>query len=395
MVKRIAYLSVIAITVSVTAFFVVLFVMNGMNENIETRILAIEPHVVVQADRKDQEPQLKDEKLVEFIRDNAKEFSAFDTQDVILRTFEGQFRGAVARGVSRDSLIRLNQKILELREKKGTVKGLTWDARDLPEEGEILIGIDLARALNILEGDFITVITPESLLMAPGEAPRLERVRVRKIISTDLPDIDTQNIFYQRGYALNLFSSSLSRKSGYEVWLAQGKNAESFKKKLSKLTSLPVETWIDRNSVMFFALKLEKFMIGLFLGLAGLIAGSSVLTVLTLLISEKRRDIAILKTLGLSTQKAIRTFTQIGCTLAGVGLGVGAILGLAISLYIENNPIMIESEIYYDPQIPARVSWILFILVMIGGAALSWFGSYWPARASRDISPAQTLKMKN
>ena len=395
LVKRITWLSMVAISISVAAFLIVLFVMNGMNDNIEKRILAIEPHIVIEAKNRGEEKFLVDEKLQAFLKENTRNFNIYDTQDIIIRTFDGQFRGAVARGVSHDSLAHLNQQVTDMQLRRGGVNAPKWSASDLPQEGEILVGIDLARSLNLLEGDFVALITPESLLMAPGESPKVERVRVRKIISTELQDIDAQNLFYQRGYALNLFSSALSRKAGLEIWLDEGKEAESAKRRIEKLTPLKVETWMDRNSVMFFALRLEKIMIGIFLGLAGLIAGSSILTVLTLLISEKQRDIAILKTLGLSSKKAVQVFTQIGFSIAGVGVLTGSIVGLLVSIYIQHHPIVFDRDIYYDPEIPARVSWWLFFCVLIFSSALAWIGSLLPAKTAEEIQPSHALKMKN
>ena len=146
---------------------------------------------------------------------------------------------------------------------------------------------------------------------------------------------------------------------------------------------------------LFFALKMEKLMIGTFLGLAGLIASSSILTVLVLLMSQKKRDIAIIKTLGLSQKRTLWLFTKMGLWISGGAIGLGSILGIGTSLYIEHNPVNILPNIYYDSSIPASVNYYFVLVVLIVAGLLAFFGSYLPAKATLKIQPAILLKQKN
>jgi lipoprotein-releasing system permease protein len=222
------------------------------------------------------------------------------------------------------------------------------------------------------------------LLLPPGETPKFERVRVKKIVTTSLNDLDAQYLFYQRGKALRSFYDDASRKVGIEVWLADESQINKYKNDLQKFDGVVVETWMERNSALLYALKLEKLSIGTFLGLAGMIAASSILTVLALLLSQKRRDIAVLRTLGFSGAQTVKTFTQMGFMLAGIGVLTGVVLGTGISLYIQANPITyFQSDIYYDSSIPALVDWTLVFAVLIVSGLIAWFGSYIPARTIR------------
>ena len=378
--------------------------MNGMNESIQRRILALEPHLTILKNQSKNPLQMEKMPIVEKLKSfESARVSLFENQDVILRTIDGQFRGAVARGTSRDSLIQLIQHLNSLdRDNKNVSRDVVyWDPKEIPEQSEIVIGLDLARSLRVLEGDFITIIPPEGLILPPGEAPPFERVRVRKIITTSLSDVDAQYVFYVRGLTLRNFSKTASRHIGLEIWLPNGNNANRVKKWLKEeipsdiLSYLTVETWMDRNASLFYALRLEKLIIGIFLGLAGLIASSSILTVLALLMSQKKRDIALLRALGMSARETVNTFTRMGILLAGISILVGLLIGTLVGWYVQENPINILPEIYYDSKIPAKVDFLLILGVLIFGALVSFLGAWIPARTALEIEPSEALRQKN
>lgn len=399
LIRRIAWLSVVSILLSVFSFLVVLFVMNGMNDSIQNRLLALEPHLYVTV------PGIKSTVLLEAhpayqrLKENPENRAyLFETQDLIIRTMDGQFRGAIARGVSSESLQFLMDQVRKLdraRFTKSLSQPYEFQPDQMPGEGEILMGVDLARSLGVFEGDMVTVVSPEALLMPLGDVPTFEKVRVHRILSTNLADIDGQYIFYQRGASMKSMQSSPSVQRGIEVWTPNGQHLDSLKDDLLKFDGVQVETWMDRNSALFYALKLEKFSIGLFLGLAAIISASSILTVLTLLMSQKKRDIAILRTIGLSGARTVRIFTQLGASLAAIGVVAGTVLGTALSLYFEYYPLNVLPDIYYDAQIPFRVDFGLVFGVFVVSAVIALLGAWIPARAALEIEPSQALRVKN
>lgn len=408
-VRRIAWLSLISITLSVMCFLVVLFVMNGMNKNIERRTLLLEPHLVFSytkssndtiADVVDKK-KFQDELLVHakgFFNEELKFADRFEKQDVILRTYDGQFRSATARGVSVNSLNNLYESLNLLF--KDRFREQAFSEEDLPSSDEVLIGVDLARALNILPGDYITLILPESLVTAVGSNPQIVKLQVKKIISTDIQDLDSQMIYYRIDTKNFMLKSSRGLTTGVEMWFQQGYEAHKFKNKFDQYLKQQnfanqnyfSDTWRERNSAIFFALKVEKIMIGLILALAGLIASSSIVTVMLLLISEKRRDIAILKTLGLSNKKTIEVFTKIGFSVAQIGLMVGLVFGLVLGFILEFYPIRLNQDIYYDPVVPAAVHWPLVLGVFVIGTVLAFLGTYLPAKTVSEVSITKSIK---
>lgn len=411
LVRRISRLSMVSIGVSTFAFLLILFIMNGMNQSIQARVVSLEAHLTALPKQPVNIKEIENDPLLAKIKELPIErYSLFDTQDVIVRTMEGQFKGAIAQGFVRKSFENLNQKIKEQNEKhlkRSFQDTQMWQEMDIPESNEIMIGVDLARSLGVFEGDYLMVLPPESLLLASGETPVFEKVKIKKILSTNLADLDSQYIFYMRDLTLSSLKNSLSRQVGVEIWLKDAMDSATIKDILNDwladsksagiggLLDWNIQTWMDRNSALFYALKLEKFMIGIFLGLAGLIASFSILTVLALLISQKKRDIAMLRTLGLSQKMAVRYFIQIGISLSFVGVSIGAILGLIVGYVLEWYPINILPDIYYDSTIPAKVNVFLFLAVVAVTLLIAFLGSYLPTKAIEKISPAEVLRMKN
>jgi lipoprotein-releasing system permease protein len=359
-------------------------------------MLALEPHLYITVSGATNGNSLEIHPVMQRLKEFPENKSfVYETQDVILRTMDGQFHGAVARGISAESLRFMIEHIHQLDEKKSHVDQPSfWRPDELPGKGEIIIGADLARSLGVFEGDYLTIVPPEGLLLPPGESPKFEKVQVSKVITTSLADLDAQYVFYQRGSTLNSLGGAVSRKVGIEVWTPDGQNLGDLKKEVEKFSDVSAETWMDRNSVLFYALKLEKLVIGVFLGLAGLIAGSSILSVLALLMSQKKRDIAILKTMGLSNRATVRIFTQMGVLLASFGLVPGVILGTALSYYIQKHPVNVLPDIYYDSQIPSLVDLNLVWGVLIVGFLICLAGAWYPARTASDIEPAKALRLK-
>lgn len=387
LVRRITILSFLAIVLSITAFFIVLFVMNGMNKNIKNRILAIEPHLTT-INTLAQEPELQK------YFDNAQSVR-YQSLDLILRTIDGQFRGGGAIGYTDEGL---KIWIAHLMQTKNLNKGRYFTDANLSDlslnENEIAIGVDLARSLSLLEGDELTLIPPDTLLLSSLETPIFQKVVVKRILVTDLYDLDSKLIIFNSDKSLKIFAKTLSLHMGTHIWFETVERAEEIKKILAG-KNIVSETWQEKNSDLFFALKMEKLMIGTFLGLAGLIASSSILTVLALLMSQKKRDIAIIKTLGLSQKRTLWLFTRIGLWISGGAIGLGSLLGVGISLYVQFNPINILPNIYYDSSIPAAVDYYMVLVVVLISTLLALFGSYFPARATLKIQPAILLKQKN
>ena len=404
LIRRTARLSFLAIVLSVSVFFIVMFVMNGMNQNIRSRLFSLDPHLsMVIEDNKNQiEQTTKNIQAKSNVQGKAKFTSINYTKyDLIIRTVDGQFRGAQVVGYDQEGLSFWKNRLVDLRNRENKWSSVT-EREFILNKNEIALGIDMARLLGVLEGDEVTLIPVETLLMSQLEAPQFQKVVVKYILTTDLYDLDSKLVLFNHQKSLQIFSQSLSKETGFHVWLDTTKGTGAVYSMVDQVKSdyldqikeLKIETWKEKNSDLFFALFLEKMIIGLFLGLAGVVASSSILTVLILIMSQKKNDIAILKTLGLSKKATLYLFAKIGVIISGAAIGLGTILGVGISFYIENYPLKILPNIYYDSSIPAYVDMKLVYIVVGASLVLSVLGCYFPARATLKIQPAVLLKTR-
>lgn len=392
LVKKISWLTVIGLSISVSALVIVISVMTALNQNIQQRTVAVEPHLTVEIPGVKSAALLDAHPLATKLRTHPElRVQVFENQDVILRTLDGHFRGGVARGLTQESLDRMLRDMHNL-DAKAKLEPLQIE---LLGPGEVLMGVDLAVSLGVFEGDSVMVIPPESLLLPPGEVPRLEKVKVKRIISTSLSDVDAQNIFYVRDHTLRRMENSESRVIGLEVWTPDATHAEDYKAEMKAFPEARVQTWKERNSALFFALRLEKIVITLFLSLAALIASFSMISVLVLLISQKRREIGILRAIGFSAAGVEKLFMQIGLCLAGLGLGAGLIIGSTTSFWIEKHPLNVLPDIYYDSQIPAYLDMQFVLVILLIGTLIAMAGSYFSAKRAAEFSPSEALRAKN
>ncbi len=387
-------MSLINVGLSVFAFFLILSIMSGMNQTIHRRILSLTPHLTLTFPHTERE-QSVEEALSSVVEKNSgvELVGSFEKQDLIVRTVEGQFRGVQGYGLD-EKIFSFIYDHIEKLDAKNRPREIKYSlGYETPGEDEVLLGSDLARALGVLDGEEITLITPESFISGAEQAFKARRVVVRHILATQVEELDSQYVYYQREVTLNSFKNSSSHVNGYEFWFYDLREVEKMKKKLQSLfPKALVATWKEKNSALFLALRLEKTMIGLFLGMAGLLSGFSITTVMILLISQKRRDIAVMKAIGLSDKKIIFLFSKVGVLLGLMGIVPGLLFSLVLSLYIEKFPIQILPDIYYDSTIPAYVDFKFFFVTFFVAMILCLIAAYGPARKTLDVEPAQVLK---
>lgn len=367
LIKRLSVISMVQITLSLFAFIVVISVMTGMNEGIIERVNSLEPDLTLEINQVNSIESLKTQPVIQRLIEKNYEVDYQETSDVILRTTDGLYRGLVARGLSEkafDIMIQ-NMNQMDQKVKPNPLDMLQmWQPGEVPAESEAIIGYDTAQMLNIYEGDWVTLIPPEALLLPQGEIPVLERVQIKKIISTRIQQMDSQNIWYRSGLSLKRFQDSPSRRVQASVKLDSPSHAEKVKSSLLQFTDVRITTWQEKNVALFTALKLEKFCIGFILFLAGLISTFSVVMALSLLINQKRKDWALLKALGFSEARLQSLILKLGLWLSAIGVGSGVFLGLILSLLIQFFPPSVLPSIYYDSQIPSKVEPLLILVTL-------------------------------
>ncbi len=396
----------------VLSLIVVVSVMAGFHQVIRERLLWLEPHVVVHLSRA---PAASNDEFATVQKASRgfdlSEFVKVDSQDVIVRTLDGVFSGGTARGLDandlRAFLHRLSVVNLQAmsREQKGQqnlnrgstetlVSGLAYEHLKLREH-EVVLGIDLANSLGVLEGDQVLLIPPEGLLAPKGEMPVYERVTVAGRVATRVADLDSKLILYDRNLTLARMVRSPSRESAIEIRLKDIEQADDLKIALTKqIQDGRVESWEDRNSALFFALRMEKLVMTVFLTISGIITSFSIVSVLSLLISQKRREIGLMMALGMTSKAVQKIFVGVGLLLATAGISIGLIGGLTICGLIDRFPLSLLPDIYYDSTIPVLVTANLIIAIVIIAFLVAFLSAYLPAKGLSKLTPAQTFRLR-
>ena len=388
-----AYISIGGVGMGVMAMIVVLSVMAGFDDAIQNRLLRVEPHVVVE----NPDPALATR--IELDSPQWGTAQRYNKQDVIVRTADGLYSGAVAYGIESDVLKKLAKRVRTRVEVVDTSQGNVTSVKPKTTEvdfvlsvGEIAMGADLARSLGIWEGDEVTLVTPESLLLPAGEMPTLEKVKVRALLRTDVPEIDGHVFYYDIALGMRKFRDTASIEKGIEIRLLDPDKAPMVAAEITKLGAKDVQTWQTRNKALFYSLKMEKSLMGIFLAVTLLVSSFSVVAVLVLLVTEKRRDVGILKAIGATRGRIRRIFMSVGLVLGTSGVALGAALGLLICWLLERYPLIKLPDIYYDTTVPVRVEYLVVVSVLVFGALLAFFGALGPAWRISRFEPVRALR---
>ena len=262
------------------------------------------------------------------------------------------------------------------------------------QQGEVVVGVDLANSLAIFPGDEIVVISPEALLLPSSEAPKFEKVRVKSLLRSNVPQIDGQVIYYGLGQTFRSLSYSHQAERRIEIRLDDPMNFEGLKSEFSNRGYSP-QSWVDRNSALFFSLRIEKFLMTLFLSLTFLIGSFSIVTLLVLLSTQKRQDMGMLQAMGFSLSRVRRLFAGIGITLSLAGMGTGLMLGLLTCWWIDKFAVLPLPDIYYDSKLPVDIDFRTIGISLGAVFVISVLCSIITARQSASLKPIDSLRMKN
>ncbi len=377
-IKKMAWISLFGIILGTFSLIVVLSVMSGLNKSTEERLLNYEPHLVIENINKNFEKEIKTINKI-------TKFNIFETQDILIKTSEGYFNGAEAIGLKEASL----------KEKKSfynfNKSPLVYDLKDFSNGEGVFIGSDLAFKLKVVVGDNIQLYKPETIIKDQLDLgfKDLKEVRILGILNSESGDTEGRILIYNYQ---NLFKEkTLSLLSGYEVYIKNPQNVKNYKEQFFK-KGYKVETWKERNSALFLALKLEKFTMTFLLGLALLITSFSIITLLILIVVQKQKDIGILLSMGLSKFKIKLLFGGIGAGISLFGIFIGGFLGIFIVIFLDIFPLKILPPIYQNQYLPVEfnlytIGWVLFFCVLV--ALLS---SFIPISYLSKIQPVPALK---
>ena len=371
----------------VAILIIVMSVMNGFKTELTNKILGLNPHIVVQPNGFN-----IDEKYILKIENNFKDISISKTysgEGIII--INDQAKGVIFKGVNNEE-----KKIKDFL-KNNIVSG---DVKKF-KKNNVFIGSELAFNLNLNEGDRINLMSSAFVATPLGSLPKQENFNVAGIFNTGFVEFDQNIIFLTIEDALSIFDKD-SEDQNLEIYLKNPLEANSYKKKIEKFSqNYFIYTWSDLNKSFFSALKVERNVMFIILTLIIIIAGFNIISGLTILIKNKTKEIAILKTLGLNNTSIKKSFFLTGFTIGFFATISGIILGTIFSLNIEKVRVFLStvfkleifpSDIYFLEELPSEINLYSIFIIFILSILVSAIASYIPARQISKMKTFRALK---
>ena len=389
-ISVIAWFSLLGIALGVATLMIVMSVMNGFREELLNRILGINGHLSIYG----QSEQLTDfDDLAGKIRlvDGVVDVSPI-IEGQVMATSRDQASGAIVRGFRADDL-KGRAIIAE------NIRGGSLSAFD---KNSIVIGTRLAQKLRVGVGHDVTLISPKGNVTAFGTVPRMKKYRVAATFEIGMYEYDSGFVFMQLD-AAQLYFKMPGAVSNLEVSVIDPDKAISIGKKIMPLSEkgIRVHDWQKANASFFNAIQVERNVMFLILTLIIVVAAFNIISSMIMLVKDKGRDIAILRTMGASRGTIMRIFFISGASVGIIGTFSGFVLGLSFANNIESIRQWIQgltgtdlfaAEIYFLSQLPAVVDTAEVIAVVLMGLGLSFLATLYPSWRAARIDPAEALR---
>ena len=385
--KIISIFSFLGIMLGVAVLIIVMSVMNGFKTDLTKKILGLNPHIVIQPNGfKIDEDFTK--KLTENFEEIEVSKSYFGEGIVIINN---NAKGVILKGI--DKREKSIKEFFENYTSKGNVRNFKIN--------NVFIGSELAFNLGLEEGDSISLMSSAFISTPFGGLPKQENFKVAGVFSTGFLEFDQNFIFLNLQDALSLFDKQ-NNDLNLEIYLKNPLEANSYKKEIQKINyNYFIYTWSDLNKSLFSALKVERNVMFIILSLIIVVAAFNIISGLTILIKNKTKEIAILKTLGFSNESIKKTFFLTGLTIGFFATISGIILGILFSLNIEKIRIFLltvfnfeifPSDIYFLEKLPSEINTNSILVIFFISLTISAIASYLPAMRISKMNTFRALR---
>ena len=385
--KIISIFSFLGIMLGVAILIIVMSVMNGFKTELTNKILGLNPHIVIQSNGFDIE-----DNYISKIKNNFKDVSVSKTysgEGIIINN--GQAKGIIFKGVNKNE--NKIKNFLENNIVSGDIQKF--------KKNKIFIGSELAFNLNLNEGDKINLMSSAFVATPLGSLPKQESFNIAGIFNTGFVEFDQNIIFLTTDDALSLFDKE-TKDQNLEIYLKDPLDANIYKKQIQNFDqNYFIYTWSDLNKSFFSALKIERNVMFIILTLIIIVAAFNIISGLTILIKNKTKEIAILKTLGLNNNSIKKSFFLTGFTIGFFSTISGIFLGIVFSLNIEKIRVILStvfkleifpSDIYFLEELPSEVNLLSILIIFILSLLVSAIASYIPARHISKMKTFRALK---
>ena len=389
-ISFVSLISLLGMILGVFALVVVLSVMNGFQVELRDRILSVIPHGYIQssAPLKDW-PQWRQTILQQ---QGVKSAAPYIAGNVMLSRYD----------LMRSAKLTAIDPVLEQTISSITGHIVAGDISALVNEPySLVMGDLLARYLSVRPGDEITVMLPKVTITPVGVFPRVKKFKVVALFSVGA-QLDSDTVFIHLRDGQKLFQAG-SGVDGIRVELHDIYQAQQLLPNIAAQLSdtATAKTWQQSQGSLFQAMKMEKVMITLLLLVIVTIAAFNIISILTMMVADKRSDIAVLRTMGMAPKQIRNVFVIQGISVGFAGIVIGVLLGIPVALNVGDIVAWFEAmfgaavfnpNVYFISKIPSVLLWKDVIIVVVSGFLLSAIATIYPALRAANIQPAEALR---
>ena len=384
----ISIFSFIGISLGVAVLIIVMSVMNGFRAELINKIVGFNSHITVKSyDEKGIDKIKLDNKNLKLISENI--IFSNSGEAIILK--DNTSKGIVLRGYESSEFSVL--KIIKNKKFRGNKSELGINS--------ISIGNELSVTLNLEINDKITLMSPSGVDTIIGSMPKQKTFVITSIFDSGLADFDN-NIALINLKTLEEFFDFENKDRALEVYLKNPNDIETQKQIVQKIFDNEfVYTWADMNSSLFSALKIERNVMFIILSLIIIVAAFNIISGLTILVKNKTKDIAILKSIGVLNKSIVKIFFLIGVIIGSSATIFGIILGVTFSIYVENirqflsnvlNISLFPEEIYFLSKMPSEIDISSILVISVSSIFITIVVSIFPAFKAAQLDPIKALK---
>ena len=389
-----ALFSLIGITLGVATLIIVMSVFNGFRKELVSRILGINSHITIYSLERNIDNYEEIISVLQTLPEITKINPLIDAHGMI--SVDGAATAALVKGIKYDDLIKkklVNNNIV------------TGNIQDFRGNSNIIIGDRLARKLGVNIGDKVTLVAPQMRKTIVGFIPKIKDYRVVAIFSVGMHEYDSTAIFIPLETAQVQFGYKNSI-SAIEVMTNDVNNTSRISDKIflnltSKNFPVAVNDWQKLNSSFINALNVERNVMFLILTLIIIVAAFNIISSLIMLVNDKLKHIALLRTMGLTKASIIKIFFINGALIGFIGTAIGAVLGTIFAYNIDTIKKCLESltgttlfdpVIYFLTDLPAEVNPLMVCVVVIVSLIICFLAAIYPASKAAKLEPADILR---
>ena len=381
----ISIFSFIGISLGVAVLIIVMSVMNGFRTELINKIVGFNAHIVVNPYEK--KIDISDKPNLTSISENL--ILSNNGEAIIIK--KDSSKGIILRGYTDEDFSKL-----EFINNKSYIGN-----KDDLNKNNISIGKELSFVLGVKVGDNITIMSSSGVQTIIGTLPKQKTFKIISLFESGLVDFDN-NIAFINLETLEEFFDLSNKNRKLEIYLKNPQNIEDQKSIVQKMFPNEfVYSWSDMNSSLFSALKVERNVMFIILSLIIIVAAFNIISGLTILVKNKTREIAILKSIGVLNKSIVKIFFLVGVLIGTSATIFGIILGVTFSMYVENirqflstifNISLFPEEIYFLSTMPSEINPFSIFLISLCSISITIIVSIFPALKAAKLDPIKSLK---